>query len=389
MSRPCLGTDPLVQTGDIASQLVAGVDRFLLRELAQSVARRPHHWQRDFSSPRAYTASIEPNRKRLAHILGVRDERIPFAGLEWMGTTARPALIGQGASYDIFAVRWPAFEDVHGEGLLLVPRKGPPIADIIALPDAGQSPAQCAGLADGIPAESQFARRLAESGCRVVVPLLIDRTEILPGLTQREYLYRSAYELGRHLIGYEVQKVLALVDWYRQENTDKTGLGIIGWGEGGLLGLYAAALDTRIDATCISGYFNDRNNLWQEPLDRNVFGLLDQFGDAELAAMVAPRRLIVEAARGPELILSGGRGAPARLVTPKLKSVKREAARAWKLVADLEPAARTELVVSGNGQGPYGSQAALQALLASLAPGKKLAKNGPVPRKLCPPLEPN
>ena len=31
-------------------------------------------------------------------------------------------------------------------------------------------------------------------------------------LTNREFLYRSAFELGRHLIGYEVQKVLALVD---------------------------------------------------------------------------------------------------------------------------------------------------------------------------------
>ena len=31
-------------------------------------------------------------------------------------------------------------------------------------------------------------------------------------LTSREFAYRSAFELGRHLIGYEVQKVLALVD---------------------------------------------------------------------------------------------------------------------------------------------------------------------------------
>ena len=31
-------------------------------------------------------------------------------------------------------------------------------------------------------------------------------------LTNREFLYRSAFELGRHLIGYEVHKVLAAVD---------------------------------------------------------------------------------------------------------------------------------------------------------------------------------
>jgi hypothetical protein len=31
----------------------------------------------------------------------------------------------------------------------------------------------------------------------------------------REWIYRPAFELGRHIIGYEVQKILALVDWFR------------------------------------------------------------------------------------------------------------------------------------------------------------------------------
>jgi hypothetical protein len=49
----------------------------------------------------------------------------------------------------------------------------------------------------------------------------------------------------------------------------------------------------------VSGYFEDRNRLWEEPIDRNVFGLLEQFGDAELASMISPRRLIIEAAAVP------------------------------------------------------------------------------------------
>jgi len=72
------GTKPLKLEGDIASYLVAGVDRFLLGELEKSIERRGRHWSYDFSSQDAYSASMEPNRKRLAHIIGVRDERIPF-----------------------------------------------------------------------------------------------------------------------------------------------------------------------------------------------------------------------------------------------------------------------------------------------------------------------
>ena len=48
------------------------------------------------------------------------------------------------------------------------------MADVIAIPDADQTPEMFAGLVPGVPPESQFARRLAESGCRVLVPVLIE-----------------------------------------------------------------------------------------------------------------------------------------------------------------------------------------------------------------------
>ena len=36
----------------------------------------------------------------------------------------------------------------------------------------------------------------------------------------------------------------------------------------------------------MSCYFGNRNHIWEQPIDRNVFGLLEQFGDAELATIV-------------------------------------------------------------------------------------------------------
>jgi hypothetical protein len=47
---------------------------------------------------------------------------VPFDAPELVGTTKQAALVGQGENYEIFAVRWPAVRDVHGEGLLLVHR---------------------------------------------------------------------------------------------------------------------------------------------------------------------------------------------------------------------------------------------------------------------------
>lgn len=382
------GTQPLTIRGDFAEITVAGVDRFLLERLEASVAERAAHWNRDFSSPLAYADSVESNRARFARMIGLVDERISFEDVELVATRTRPALFARGQSYDVYAIRWPVFEGVYGEGLLLEPVGRAAVADVVAIPDCEQTPETLCvpstdeppiGGADGTGAivlvESQFARRLAESGCRVVVPLLVDRGHDMSvvagrvsGVTHRELLYRPAYQMGRHLIGYEVQKVLGAVDWLEKSSYDDRPIGVVGYGEGGSIALYAAAVDRRIDAAGVSGYFDSRQNLWQEPIDRNVFGLLTEFGDAEIASLVAPRALVVESCAAPSgVIQPGDESAPARLRMPDPDAVRNEVERARALLAGLDPAALPELVESSHGNGPFGCQAFLEAFLQRLA----------------------
>src|SRR6185436_18002745 len=131
--------------------------------------------------------------------------------------------------------RWPVFADVHGEGLLVQP-KAKPLAHIIALPDADQTPEMILGLAPGIAPASQFARRLAESGCQIIIPTLVNRSDTWSGNSRfkrftnqphREWIYRQAYEMGRHIIGYEVQKVVAAMDWLARDG--EKNIGVIGY----------------------------------------------------------------------------------------------------------------------------------------------------------------
>ncbi len=382
------GTERLEWTNDIASRMVADADRFLLREIKLSVQRRTQFWRRDQSSTAAYDRSIEPNRQRLAHILGVRDARTAFDGLTLVGTTARPALVAETDRYKIWAVSWPVVGPIRGEGLLLVPGSGPPAADVIALPDADQTPEMICGLAEGVAEVAQYARTLAESGCRVLVPTLIDR-KLEPRnnraqVTTREFLYRSAFELGRHLIGYEVQKTLAGVDWFaREQQTSDPRVAVVGWGEGGMLALYSAALDTRIDVACVSGYFEPREGIWRQPLDRNVFGLLEQFGDAELATMIAPRTLIIEPAPFPHVTLPAGTGgAPAELVTPAVELVRQEVQRARDLVPQLADPAWLQLVNADGSAGPYLTRSVLQTVLRALGSDRELMPAGSAPTYL-------
>lgn len=394
LGDPLPGTEPLTLEGDISEFMIRGVDRFLLRELEQSIAARSDRWRRDTSSPAAYAASVEPNRADLRKMLGLSEQRNPCPELELVTTTTRSSLVGRNPTCEIHMARWESDDGIHGEGLLLRPVGRPPIAGVVALPDCEQTPEMLAGLAPGIDAGSLFALKLADSGCLVLVPTLINRrmdlSVIADGqrrgkVTHREMLYRAAFQMGRHLIGYEVQKVLAAVDCLARECPgDDPALGVVGYGEGGMIALYAGALDPRIDTVGVSGYFNSRQTVWQEPIDRNVFGLLREFGDAELASLIAPRSLLVEAAPFPSIdIPAGVDSAPAQVTTPAFAQVRAEVERARQLVTGLD-ASPIQLVANDDGEGAPGSDESLTSLLRSLGSTSAPPSAGGLPEPVGP-----
>ncbi|HSW45651.1 MAG TPA: dienelactone hydrolase family protein, partial [Phycisphaerae bacterium] len=300
------GTTLLDDHGDLAAEMVAGIDRFLIRELGNVPRRRCVLWPTNPTSIKSYIESVAPHREQLRRIIGAVDSRPAQVDLELLATTTQPACVAEDDTLAIFAVRWPALDGIDGEGLLLKPR-GEPGACVIAVPDADWTPEMLAGLVADAPAGATYARQLARSGCEVLVPTIISRDDTFSGnptvrmtnQPHREYIYRMAYQMGRHVIGYEVQKVLAAVDHFASRAGSHKPIGVIGYGEGGLIALAAAAVDTRIDVTVVSGYFAPRERLWAEPIYRNVWSLLCEFGDAEFAWLIAPRTLIVEASKGP------------------------------------------------------------------------------------------
>lgn len=388
---PLPQTAPLEMQGDLAEQMVAGIDRFLLREIDASVEKRPRYWKRDFASPDAYEKSVAANRARLAKIIGVVDERVPFAHLQVTQSTDEPMLAGSGDGFIVTGVQWPAVRGVVSEGLWLAPStEKEVVANVVVIPDADQTPEQLAGIEPGIEPKRQLARRLAEIGCHVLVPAVIDRQDTFSvtayrqtNQPHREFLYRPAFELGRHIIGYEVQKVLAAVDLFSTAKSAEQPIGVAGYGEGGLLALYSAALDPRIDAALVSGYFASRQDVWQEPIYRNVFGLLDQFGDAELASLVAPRALVIEACRVPSVAgppqardERNGSAAPGRLVTPPLAVVQAEVDRARRLVSGFDMAKPIRLIASDEGDGPPLTPPAVEDFLHALDKNAELVPIG-------------
>ncbi len=369
------GTAPWNATGDLGASMVDGIHHWLDRATAATPTNRAKLWTvaippkngapaRDLTW---YCHRYDSNRVRLREQLGLRDTRLPPA-LRFVTTSngfdpsPTSAEIARGRGYRVFAVEWDVLRDVRSEGLLLLPDETPR-ADVIAIPDCEQTPEQITGLAPGLPPEQQFARLLAEHGCRVLVPALIDRSSANAGnpdyrrvqYSQRETLWRAAWEMGRTPTSYELQKIFAAADWLEstrppdrqppafddaaaqskagRKGQDYRELGVFGYGEGGRLAYLAAATDTRFAATYVSGYFGPRERLWEEPIDRDVHGLLNEFGDAEIGALIAPRPLWLESGKYPKAEFTDAHGgAPGRLTSPSSHAVTLEHERLQSLV---------------------------------------------------------
>lgn len=402
------GTKQLTLQGDLSVLMLDGAHKFIERKIQNSVQQRAALWRRDLSSRSAYEKSVDPNRQHFMKLIGVVDksqppssynvgfaEKYPQPSMEKYASGNDDVLVAETSRYRVYQVRWPVFSRVSGEGLLLEP-KSAAAATIIAIPDASQQPEQLVGLSNGVPAASQYARHLAENGFRVLVPVIVGRDFVFPDLdkqqTYREWLYRQAFHMGRHIIGYEVQKITSAIDWFKRTDANMK-VGVAGYNEGGLLAMYAAAVDKRIDAALVSGYFNSRQKVWDEPVYRNVWSLLTEFGDAEIASLIAPRPLVVEYSSVPTVIdqLSEATqknmsveglaytGYKGRIVTPDFNSVKAEFNRIDALTKNgFHPKA---LIASENGGVmSFGSRQALQKFAGYLGHNTRINISNDIPK---------
>jgi hypothetical protein len=132
-----------------------------------------------------------------------------------------------------------------------------------------------------------------------------------PQAKGRDLLHKKALLSGRTLMGLEVAKIRRAVDYLRTlPDVDPERIGIYGLSKGGHYTLYTTGVETRLKAVVVSGWFNDRTKklTWAKNeanptpfltrIHRSEYylpDLLDRFGDAELAWMIAPRPLMIEA----------------------------------------------------------------------------------------------
>ena len=68
--EPLPGTRLLTEMRPLDQVMVAGIDRFALREIDEAAKRRKSLWSLDYASPEAYESSLQPYRDRFAERSG-------------------------------------------------------------------------------------------------------------------------------------------------------------------------------------------------------------------------------------------------------------------------------------------------------------------------------
>lgn len=139
----------LTEKVDLSSLMVEGIDRFLTEKTIDAQKGRSGLWQRDFSSPQAFSKSITFYRDFLARRLGIVDIRVT-PEIEVLTSSQLEQLKVETGGCLIRPVRWKVLDGLQAEGLLLQP-KGKTVARIVMIPDAEILPEVLAGIKFIVP----------------------------------------------------------------------------------------------------------------------------------------------------------------------------------------------------------------------------------------------
>jgi dienelactone hydrolase len=259
--------------------------RYFKSQIAATPAKRDALWQPDFSSLGAYKAAVRQHRAHLREMLGLVDIHLG---------TPQIKILNESANLRVEDVTLPTDSGLSARALIFFPKPAPAAGAIIAIPPASESREEFAGVMEG-EAPAAWLQGLLERKVAVAIPITIERRDDHPicrsagGKDRRRVLWRAGFIVGRTMVGLEVQQTLALRQYLaaRQEIAAKP-IAVMGKGQGGMTALYAGAIDEHFAGVATLDYFQQRENCWQEPVDEVINGQLNEFGDAEVAALIAP-----------------------------------------------------------------------------------------------------
>lgn len=232
----------------------------------------------------------------------------------------KPALdleLGAAAPADGYtrtAVSFATLPGLRGTGYFLDPAGPPPGPAVLCFPGHGAGVRAIVGLVDE-PYQADFAIQCVRQGYRVLaVEPLGFGTRVSERNPDRgsscEADGRAALALGESLPGWRLAEAFRALDVLAElPGVDEARIATMGISGGALLSLWTAALDERVRAAVVSGYFcTFRESILSVDhcLDNFVPGVSRLLEMPDFAGLIAPRALFVESGTKDDLFPLAG-----------------------------------------------------------------------------------
>jgi dienelactone hydrolase len=300
--------EPIEETHENRQDQYTQIGDYLERLKSESVSKRDDFFRLDFSTPKAYAASQEKLREHVRM-------RIGYPPPNPVAAEVRLQHVADDAYASVYRMWLEVVDGVEAYGILSIPHGlAGPAPLLICQHGGGGNPELIHGMIPGAGSGNYgwMVQRALDEGYVTYAPALsfpFGGNEEFTGKNRKQLDEELRY-VGTSILALELYKIARAVDeLVKRPEIDPERIGMMGLSYGGCYTLYATALDTRIVAAVSSCYFNERTRYpWP---DWSYHNFLNEFADAELCALIAPRALLIEVGEKDELFAVDGARAEA------------------------------------------------------------------------------
>ena len=264
-----------------------GLDALIRKRQAEAKTERDGFFQDIINEPEKY-------RQKLCEMLGW-----PLVNYELTAPAkVTESLVSEEDGYNIYRMSFEILDGLKMTGLLFKQNRDEKKPLVIVQHGGGGTPEFLSGMHGSTSNYNDMLHRVLCHGVHVFAPQLLLWNDDYGLPRDRLPIDARLKRVGSSLTAIEVFGIKRILDHF-ETMPYVSKFGMVGLSYGGFYTLFVSALDTRILSSVSAAYFNGRDDVTF--VDWTWFRSAYLFDDAEVAALVYPRRISIHVADNDEL----------------------------------------------------------------------------------------